>query len=173
MTHVIEPAASGRSKCRGCKQAIAKGEYRFGEKLPNPFADGEMTLWFHVRCGAYRRPESFSEVLETHRSELGEVDRLDAIVAEGRAHHRLERICGIQRAASGRAKCRSCSEPIAKDAWRIVLEYFEEGALNPAGYIHLACSREYFGTASIVERLAHFGSDLTRDDLDDIKQRLE
>ena len=44
MDHVIEPASSGRAKCRGCGRAIAKGELRLGERLPNPFTDeGEMT----------------------------------------------------------------------------------------------------------------------------------
>jgi hypothetical protein len=47
--HVIEPASSGRAKCRGCDRPIAKGELRFGERQPNAFGEGEMTLWFHLR----------------------------------------------------------------------------------------------------------------------------
>ena len=43
MPHVFEPAATGRSKCRGCKQPLGKGELRFGEGLPNPFGEGEVT----------------------------------------------------------------------------------------------------------------------------------
>ena len=34
-------------KCRGCGRPIARGELRFGERLPNAFAEGEMTVWFH------------------------------------------------------------------------------------------------------------------------------
>ena len=45
MPHVIEPAASGRAKCRGCGEKIAKGKLRFGERLPNPFGDGD------IHCG--------------------------------------------------------------------------------------------------------------------------
>ena len=63
MAHTIEPASSGRARCRGCGKTIAKAELRFGERLPNPFADGEMTLWFHLPCAAFRRPESLLEVL--------------------------------------------------------------------------------------------------------------
>ena len=63
MAHVFEPAATGRSKCRGCGERIAAGELRFGETMPNPFADGETTLWFHPECGAYKRPEPFLEAL--------------------------------------------------------------------------------------------------------------
>ena len=63
--HVIEHASSGRAKCRGCGRPIAKGELRFGERQPNAFGEGEMTLWFHVTCAAYARPESFLEIAAT------------------------------------------------------------------------------------------------------------
>ena len=64
MPHVLEPASSGRAKCRGCGVAIKKGELRLGERLPNPFAEGEMTHWYHPVCAAYKRPETFLEVAE-------------------------------------------------------------------------------------------------------------
>ncbi|MGH7341280.1 MAG: PARP-type zinc finger-containing protein, partial [Candidatus Rokuibacteriota bacterium] len=63
MPHVFETASSGRAKCRGCAQPIAKGDLRFGERLPNPFGEGEMTLWFHPICAAYKRPEPILEAL--------------------------------------------------------------------------------------------------------------
>src|SRR6478736_6926755 len=62
MPHVIEPATSARAKCRGCDQKIDKGELRFGERQPNAFGEGEMTLWFHVPCAAFKRPEPFLEL---------------------------------------------------------------------------------------------------------------
>ena len=65
MPHTLEPASSGRAKCRVCGQKLAKGEIRLGERQPNPFGDGEMTLWFHPSCAAFKRPEVFLEVLET------------------------------------------------------------------------------------------------------------
>jgi len=160
MPHVIEPAASGRSKCRGCKRAIAGGELRFGECLPNPFADGDMTIWFHLRCGAMRRPAAFREVMAEAGFDVGE---FEAAVAAGAALHRLERLCGAERAPSGRARCRSCREPIPKDSWRIALEFFEEGTFNAAGYIHAGCSSDYFGTAEITDRLRLFAPDLDED----------
>ena len=58
MGHVLEPAASGRAKCRACQRPIAQGELRFGERLPNPYAEGEMTLWFHPACAGFQRPEA-------------------------------------------------------------------------------------------------------------------
>jgi len=55
MPHVFGAAPTGRSKCRGCGEPIAKGEVRFGESLPNPYAEGEITHWFHPLCAAYTR----------------------------------------------------------------------------------------------------------------------
>ena len=159
MTHVVEPAASGRSKCRGCGRGIAKGELRFGERLPNPFADGDMTVWFHVLCAAYRRPESLSEVLP--EAALDNAAELTQIIEEGLEHSRLERISGVEQAPSARARCRHCNEMIDKDAWRIKLSYFEEGVYGGGGNVHVACGEGYFGTSVLLERLEHFA------DLDD------
>jgi Poly(ADP-ribose) polymerase and DNA-Ligase Zn-finger region len=61
--HVFESAPSSRSRCRGCAGTIERGELRFGERLPNPYAEGEMTLWFHPVCAAYKRPQPFLEAL--------------------------------------------------------------------------------------------------------------
>lgn len=176
MTHVIEEAKSGRSKCRGCGSSIAKGELRFGERLPNPFADdGDMTLWFHIVCGAMRRPASFGEMLDHELIEQGEA--LGALVAAGVEHYRLERIAGVEKAASGRAKCRHCRESIEKDAWRIPLVFFEEGMFNSSGFIHVSCAKDYFGTSGILDRLKHFrskggGNDATLSD-DDVESLAE
>jgi hypothetical protein len=166
MTHLIEPASSGRAKCRGCKQVIAKGELRFGEQLPNPFTDGDMTLWFHIPCAAYRRPASLQTVID----QVPERSWIEPLTRQGITHERLERICGIERAPSGRARCRHCSESIGKQDWRIKLEFFEEGMFNPSGNVHLTCACDYFGTDDLVDRLHHFSTDLTEIDESDIRQ---
>lgn len=173
MHHTIEPAASGRAKCRGCKQPIAKGELRFGERLPNPFADGEMTIWFHLECAALRRPAAFMETIESDPGPLPDNDlaKLREVATVGTAHHRLERICGAERAPSGRARCRACGEAIKKQTWRIALEFFEEGMFNPAGYVHPSCALEYFGTRDIESRIARFG-DLERADVTELMREV-
>lgn len=165
--HILEPAASGRAKCRGCNQPIAKGELRFGERLPNPFADGVMTVWFHLPCAALKRPESFTELREepAAKAYAGEV-------AQGLDYPRLPRINGVQRAPSARAKCRHCRETIARDDWRIVLTIFEEGVFGSAGFLHVACSEGYFGTGRISERLWHFAPELTDEDRSEITKLL-
>jgi hypothetical protein len=180
MPHTIEPAASGRAKCRGCGQKIAKDELRFGERLENPFGEGEMTMWFHVVCGAYKRPGPFLEVLEQTDADLESVDTpaapgytpewLRAEADIGLEHRGLPRLDGAGRAPTGRARCRSCKEVIEKDAWRLGLVYYEEGFFSPSGFIHAGCARDYFeapelAAAAIMRRVQHFSPELSEDDL--------
>jgi hypothetical protein len=168
MAHIIEPASSGRAKCRGCGNAIAKGDLRFGERLPNPFADdGDMTLWFHPICAAYKRPESLAEIIDG--AGLDDEPGLRKIIDFGITNHRTQRINGAQRAPSGRAKCRSCRETIVKDQWRIPLVYFEDGMFNASGFVHTSCAKAYFDTTEIVDHIKHFATEqLSEDELADL-----
>jgi hypothetical protein len=137
---------------------LGKGEIRFGEHLPNPFADGaEMTLWFHPLCAAYKRPEAIVEALD--QAPAVEREALEKAARASLAHQRLPRVDGVER-ARGQATCRHCREPIPRGEWRIRLVFFEEGRFNPSGFIHLACGREYFEGAAIADRALHFSPDL-------------
>ena len=160
MPHVFEPAATGRSKCRGCGLNLKKDEIRFGESLANPFADGEMTRWFHPMCAAYKRPGSMLEALQTASQELCEHADLERIARAGVAHERRPRIDGAERSPSSQARCRQCKEPIEKGAWRIRLVFHEEGTFSPGGFIHLACRLPYFETDDIVDAVLHFSGAL-------------
>jgi hypothetical protein len=168
MPHVIEPAASGRAKCRGCNRTIAKGELRFGERQPNAFGEGEMTLWFHLMCAAYKRPEPFRETL-MNQEDMQNRQQLASIAEFGIAHRRVPRVNGAERAPSGRSRCRSCKKLIERGAWRIALMYFEEFRFEPSGFIHAACAREYFKTTDLIERIKYFSLKLDASDLDDVK----
>jgi hypothetical protein len=175
MPHVIELASSARAKCRGCGERIASGELRFGERLPNPFAEGEaeMTHWFHLLCAVYRRPEPVIETLNATTVDL--VPHRDDLLREARLgveHHRLPRLSTAERASSGRAACRSCREPIAKDTWRISLVFYEDGRFTPAGFVHIACAPTYFETPDIMSRVKHFSPALTDADLADLHAQL-
>jgi hypothetical protein len=170
---VIERASSGRAKCRGCGERIARDALRLGERMPNPFGEGEMTLWFHPACAAYKRPEPFLEAARTAGEALADLPALEAAARRGLAHRRLPRIDGVRRAPSGRARCRCCREPIAQQAWRIPLVYYEEGRFEPSGYVHLRCAPAYFETAELFDRLAHFSPELAGSDLDAVRAELE
>lgn len=160
VSHVFEPAPSGRSKCRGCGQAIAKGELRFGERMPNLFAEGEMTLWFHPLCAAYKRPEPMLAALAAGSPPAGH-EAWQVAAQRSAGHRRLPRIDGAERASSGRAGCRSCQQPIERGGWRIRLAYFEDGRFQPGGFVHLACGREYFECDDLLAALLHFSPTLS------------
>jgi hypothetical protein len=172
MPHAIEPAPTGRAKCRGCGDKLPAGELRFGEALPNPFADGETTHWFHLDCAAFKRPEPLLEALAARSEPLPGREVLEADARRGVEHRRLPRIDGAERAPTGRAQCRQCREPIAKDAWRIVLVFWEEGRFNPAGYVHARCAPAYFETADVLGRVRRFARGLREEELAQIEAEL-
>ncbi|HET7542667.1 MAG TPA: hypothetical protein VFK05_22505 [Polyangiaceae bacterium] len=153
MASVIERAASGRAKCRACGQPIAKGEERFGEALPNAYAEGESLFWFHLRCAACSRPEPLLAVLEQGQAAPAGASALMALAREGVAQPRLSRILRAERASSGRARCRHCRELIEQGDWRLALQMFEEGRFNSIGTIHAGCAVHYFGAEPSLDRL--------------------
>jgi hypothetical protein len=172
MAHVIEPAATGRAKCRGCDERIAAGELRFGEVVPNPFTEGETTHWFHPECGAYKRPEPFLEAVAASAVPVPDAERLEAEARLGLAHPRLPRVSGAERAPTGRAQCRSCKKAIAQDSWRIILVFYEEGRFSPAGYLHVGCGGAYFETTDILPRVRRFAPSLSAEDFAAIEAEL-
>lgn len=156
MPHRFEPATSGRAKCRGCGGVLARGEWRFGECLPNPFADGDLMHWFHPPCAAFKRPEALLEALLEGLAappEVPERAELERLARAASAHRRLARIDGAERAPSAKARCRACKAPIERGTWRIRLVFHDEGRFSPGGFLHLACRAAYFECAPESEAL--------------------
>jgi len=171
MPDVIEPAASGRAKCRACGQVIEKGALRFGERLPSPMGEGETTYWLHLGGAALRRPEPFLVVLSTSEAEIADREALQALAEVGAAHRRLPRLARAERDPSGRAHCRLCRTLIEKQTGRLSLGIWEEGRFNPAGSVHAACAPGYFehdGRADLVHRAHLTTPALTPADLADL-----
>jgi hypothetical protein len=179
MAHVIEHASTGRAKCRGCGTRIDKDELRFGERRPNAFGQGEMTLWFHLPCAAYKRPEPFREMLdgvaagETSADELQAAQALRPAAELGLARRRVPRLDKVDRAPTGRGRCRHCRELIDKDGWRIGLVFFEEHRFQPSGHIHAACAEAYFETMDVLERIRHFNPGLGEAELEAVGTALQ
>jgi hypothetical protein len=168
----IEVAGSGRAKCRACGTPIAKGELRFGERLPNPFGDGEATYWFHIECAAYRRAETFADAARALTEPLSNQIELLAIADAGIAYPRLTRIARLERAPSGRARCRACKEAIANESWRLALDIFQEGRFDPIGFIHIGCQVAYFGVRAEPTRVLRAGVALEAPELEDVRTLL-
>ena len=173
MPHVFQPAPTARAKCRGCGERIAAGEMRFGEALPNPFAEGEMTHWFHLACGAFKRPEPFLAALEARVEPLDQGDWLAAEARRGVEHRRLPRLNGAERSPTAQAECRQCRARIVKGAWRISLVFYEEGRFSAAGFIHAPCAQAYFETADVLPRVKHFSPGLSEEDLKTIEAEVK
>jgi len=57
----IEHAKSARSTCRGCKHKIKKNELRIGEHKESELF-GEITKWYHLKCGKFRNVKSEENV---------------------------------------------------------------------------------------------------------------
>jgi hypothetical protein len=166
MPHVIEPATTGRAQCRACGRKIERGELRFGERRENTFGEGESTLWFHPRCAAYARPEQLLELLNAET--IADAESLRPVAETSREHPRLPQVKGAERSPTGRASCRHCHRPIAKDAWRIALMFFEEFRFDARGYIHASCARDYFGTTDLIDRIKHFSPEIPASELEDL-----
>jgi len=160
MPHVFEVAPTGRAKCRGCGRAIERDALRFGERLPNAYGEGEMTLWFHPKCAALKRPEPLLEALPDAPDILSDRDVLEHSAQATLAHRRLRRVDGAERARSGQAKCRSCGARIEREEWRIRLTFYEEGRFSPGGFLHVNCHRAYFEGNDALDRVLHFSPDL-------------
>jgi hypothetical protein len=174
MPHSFEHAPTGRAKCRGCGQAIGKGDLRFGEQVPNPFGDdgSETKHWYHVVCAALTRPAAFLEALLAATEPIADRERLEQEATLGAAHERLPRARTAERAPTGRATCRACRDLIPQDTWRLALAYYEEGRFVPGGFIHARCAKEYFGTGDLRRRLEHFSPALTEADWEELSREL-
>ncbi|HEY2407360.1 MAG TPA: hypothetical protein VGI10_15220 [Polyangiaceae bacterium] len=168
MKSVAERAPTGRSKCRACGKAIARGDLRFGELVPNSFGEGETTLWYHPTCAACSRPECARAALDVSAEPIAEREWLEGTIAHGLAHPRVQRLARAERSVSGRAHCRRCKETIALGAWRIALHIFEEWRFAPLGYVHASCAAPYFETSEVAPRLARLCPDLSVEDVAEI-----
>jgi len=169
MPHVIERATSARARCRGCDDKIGKDELRFGERHPNAYGEGEMTLWFHLKCAAYKRPEPFLEIAGAVADAAGLLEA----ARFGIEHRRLPRLAGAERAATGRARCRPCREQIAQGGWRLPLVFFEEFRFSPGGFVHAACTNGYFGTTAVIDRCVYFSPGLAAEDVAELRASVE
>jgi hypothetical protein len=144
MPHKIEPAPTGRASCRSCKQAIAKGELRFGEEFQNAYSeDGGMSFrYWHLACAAAKLSNEVRGALAAY---VGDVPDRAALEATIESHVRPE-FPYAEHAPNGRAKCRACDEAIKKGELRVAFERVFESPMGPtkgAAYTHPRCLTAY------------------------------
>ncbi len=144
MADTIEVAKSGRATCRACRQAIAKGELRFGAETTTGFGDsgGSSYMWHHMTCGATKHPDGLRAALAAFVGDVPEREELERRLAEADAK-KPPPFPHADRAPTGRAKCQECGEAIPKGALRVVIERDIERGMTitkGAGYLHPQCA---------------------------------
>jgi hypothetical protein len=142
--HRIEIAPSGRAACRGCKQPIAKGELRFAEEAPNPYAEeGAMGYrYWHLTCAATKVANELAHALAVFEGHVEGRESLEALIHE----HARPEMPYAERAGSGRAHCRACDVVIRKGELRVAFERTFDSPMGPqkgAAYAHPKCIARY------------------------------
>jgi Poly(ADP-ribose) polymerase and DNA-Ligase Zn-finger region len=174
MSDVIEPASSGRAKCRRCREKIDKGALRFGERVPNAFGEGEATLWYHLACAAEKRPEKLAAALREHAGEPLELGELERAIADGVENPKLSAVVRAEHAPTGRARCQHCREKIDKDVLRVAYERDEEPmGMASVSYVHATCAAAHFGRSGLVAKLERTSPGLDDADRDELRRAIE
>ena len=165
---LVEAATTGRAKCRACGQNIEKGALRFGERVPNPYGEGDTTHWFHLYCAAEQHAEKLGDALAAYGGDVPDRELLERVVENGRQNPKLASVRRSERAPSGRARCQHCHEKIEKDAWRIAFERDPEPmGMVTLSYVHLRCGPAHFGKAGLAEKLLRLTDGLTEEEIDE------
>jgi len=139
---MIEPAKSGRARCRKCREKIEKGELRLGVQVEG-YSDEPSWQWYHLPCAAEKVPaELGAALMEWDGEEIEGLDGLKASVAKNKKKQKASTFPYAERAPSARSTCIMCSEKIAKETFRVAVERdIDTGAFVTRGarYIHPAC----------------------------------
>ena len=148
MANHIEEAKSGRASCRTCKKTIGKGELRLGVEVASQFSDATVQ-WHHLACAAEKLPVELKEGLASFEGEVPDRAAIEATlegtIAKGAA--KPGGLPHVDHAPTGRAKCVTCGEPIAKASLRVAVESeIDTGAMVTKGarYLHPGCAKAHF-----------------------------
>ena len=177
MADTIEPAKSGRAACRTCKQPIQKGELRFGEEVPNMFAEGEPTYqWHHLGCAATKKAGKLKAALAAFAGDVPGKEALLKTVEENAAKEKPATFPYAERASTGRSKCQECEQPIGKGELRVAVEReVETGSFTRkgAGYLHLACAPKHVTDPGLLEGVLKNSTSLAPADRDELTAQLK
>lgn len=176
MADTIEPAKSGRAACRTCKQPIGKGELRFGEEVPNMFAEGEPTYqWHHLACAATKKAGKLKAALAAFAGEVPDKENLLRTVEENAAKEKPGTFPYAERASTGRSKCQECEQAIGKGELRVAVEREVETASftrKGAGYLHVGCATKHVADPGLLEAVLKNSTSLAPADRDELSAKL-
>lgn len=120
----IESARSSRSRCKTCRRPIQQGKLRIGVRIEGPFGPG--FLWHHLTCAARRRIDDVEQAYAQRAWDEGlEVPPLQELRAQVQEAEQKKAEKPeppyVERAKTGRSKCKNCGEGIEQGAWRVIL----------------------------------------------------
>jgi len=150
MKNTIEEARSGRSKCRTCKEKIAKGDLRFGVAYKSRYDEGDTfsLAWHHLPCAAKTLPDKLKPILDEYQGDVSNRGELEKLIAETPPKKVKEKRSYpyAERAPSARSKCFGCGELIGKGDFRFVIEQEVDAgsfiAMAPK-FVHVKCVGEF------------------------------
>ena len=164
--YVIEEARSSRSRCRTCRKKIEKGNLRLGILLEGPYGTGY--LWHHLTCAARRRLDDVEAAYAQPAFEKGlKVPALEKLQAlqERAEKERADRkeLPYVEKAPTGRSKCKRCGAGIAQDSFRVVLARevaFGSQVRSGPITVHPKCVAEELDTEDCMTEVEGFGEAL-------------
>ena len=176
MAHIIEPAKSGRAKCRSCKKAIEKGALRLGEEILDPFGSGGTThVWHHVDCAAEKKPDEIKAALADYTGDVPDRAGLEKKIADSQKALPPGTFPYAEKAPSGRSRCMACESGIEKDTLRVAVEReVDTGTFKTkgAGYLHPMCAADFTGDAGMFEKVKSNSRELTGEQLAELEAAL-
>ncbi|KAI5000284.1 hypothetical protein ZWY2020_004873 [Hordeum vulgare] len=177
----VEYAKSGRSSCKGCSAAIAKGALRLGATARDP-RGYDSTKWYHVACfpasshplGPVEEVEGFDSIKDDDREELRDLEKNNKrdqtavsplevpspkkAKVSPKAGVAEEGSVSVEYAKSARSTCKGCNASIAKGALRIGVSAHDPRGFDSTKWYHVACFPTSSHPLGPVEKLKGFDS---------------
>ena len=177
MAHSIEVAKSGRATCRTCRQAIAKGDLRFGEETANAFDEkgGTMHLWHHLACAAKKKATQLADALKAFEGDVPDREALERTIAEEAPKQKPTTFPYAERAPTARSRCGVCEAGIDKGELRVATprEADAGGMTNTSvRYLHARCAKDAAGGESVLDALKKNSKGLAPEDWEEITKAL-
>ena len=177
MSHTIEPAKSGRAKCRKCREKIDKGDLRFGHALASQFSDEPAYQWYHLKCAAEKVAADLATTLSTYTGDIPDRAEIDELISQNRRKQKPTTFPYADIASSARSSCQVCETKIEKGEFRVAIEReIDAGGFTRmgAGYLHVNCAREYEDTPDdLVDEIRRNSISLEESEIDDVVQQLD